>query len=55
MKKKMLNKVLILAGGKGTRFHPYSYVIPKPLIPINEKPILLYLINAFKKFKFKTR
>jgi NDP-sugar pyrophosphorylase family protein len=53
MKKKMCNKVLILAGGKGTRFHPYSYVIPKPLIPINEKPILLYLINAFKKFKFK--
>ena len=52
MKKNFFNKVLILAGGKGTRFHPYSHVIPKPLIPINEKPILSFLISAFKKYKF---
>jgi len=51
----MLNKtkVLILAGGKGKRFNPFSFVIPKPLMPINENPILMYLINSFKKYNFK--
>ena len=42
-------KVVILAGGKGTRFHPFSFVIPKPLMPIGEEPILLHLIKRFKK------
>lgn len=44
-------KVVILAGGKGTRFRPFSFVIPKPLMPIGEDPILLHLINRFKKSK----
>ena len=51
MKKK--TKVLILAGGKGKRFNPFSFVIPKPLMPINQNPILMYLINAFKRYGFK--
>ncbi len=42
-------KVVVLAGGKGTRFRPFSFVIPKPLMPIGEHPILLHLINRFKK------
>ena len=42
-------KVVVLAGGKGTRFRPFSFVIPKPLMPIGEDPILLHLINRFKK------
>ena len=42
-------KAVILAGGKGTRFRPFSFVIPKPLMPIGEDPILLHLINRFKK------
>ena len=46
-------KIVILAGGKGKRFNPFSFVIPKPLMPINQNPILMYLINAFKKYKFK--
>ena len=46
-------KVLILAGGKGKRFNPFSFVIPKPLMPINENPILMYLINSFKKYNFR--
>lgn len=45
----MLKKVVILAGGKGTRLRPFSFVIPKPLLPIGEDPILLHLINRFKK------
>ena len=42
-------KVVVLAGGKGTRFRPFSFVIPKPLMPIGEDPILLHLMNRFKK------
>lgn len=42
-------KAVILAGGKGARFRPYSFVIPKPLMPIGEDPILLHLINRLKK------
>lgn len=42
-------KVVVLAGGKGTRFRPFSFVIPKPLMPIGEDPILLHLINRLKK------
>src|SRR5688572_25246224 len=43
------SKVVILAGGKGTRFRPFSFVIPKPLMPIGEEPILLHLIHHFKR------
>ena len=51
--KKNKEKVIILAGGKGTRFNPFSFVIPKPLMPINQNPILLYLFKAFKKANYK--
>ncbi len=50
--KKTTSKVIILAGGKGKRFNPFSFVIPKPLMPINQNPILMYLIKAFKKYQF---
>ena len=46
-------KVVILAGGKGERFNPFSFVIPKPLMPLNQNPIIMYLIKSFKKYKFK--
>ena len=47
-------KVVVLAGGKGTRFRPFSFVIPKPLMPIGEDPILLHLINRFKKSNIRS-
>ena len=50
----METKAVILAGGMGKRFHPYSLVIPKPLIPIDEDPIILHLINQFKKSRITT-
>ena len=46
MKKNNNTKVVILAGGKGTRFNPFSFVIPKPLMPINQNPIILYLVTV---------
>ena len=42
-------KVVILAGGFGTRISEYTKTIPKPMIPINKVPILIHLINHFKK------
>lgn len=38
-------KVVILAGGKGTRLKPYSHVLPKPLMPVDRFPILEILIR----------
>lgn len=45
--------VVIMAGGKGTRLHPYTKIIPKALIPIGDMPIVERIINKFLEFKFK--
>ena len=41
------NKVVILAGGKGSRISEESKIKPKPMILINGKPIILYIINLY--------
>ena len=46
-------KVVILAGGKGTRISEYTKIIPKPMIQIGSKPILEHIINYYMKFGFK--
>tara|TARA_Y100000389_G_C17454604_1_gene517226 strand:+ start:2144 stop:2839 length:696 start_codon:yes stop_codon:yes gene_type:complete len=46
-------KVVILAGGKGTRISEYTSSIPKPMVPIGSKPILEHIINYYIKFGFK--
>ena len=48
----MSKRAVILAGGKGTRLRPYTISIPKPLVPIGDKPILELLILKLKKSGF---
>lgn len=46
-------KAVILAGGKGTRLSQFTKEIPKPLIPINGKPVLEYAIDNFAGYGIK--
>jgi NDP-sugar pyrophosphorylase family protein len=41
----MSKRAIILAGGRGTRLHPYTVVMPKPLMPLGEHPILEIVIR----------
>ena len=45
-------QAVILAGGKGTRLKPYTTVLPKPLMPIGDCPILEVVVRQFKKNGF---
>jgi len=45
-------QAVILAGGKGTRLKPYTTVLPKPLMPIGDYPILEVVIRQLKKNGF---
>jgi len=42
--------VVINAGGLGTRLYPYTKILPKPLIPIGDEPILSLIMGRFKKY-----
>ncbi len=42
-------KAVVLAGGKGTRLAPYTSVIPKPLMPIGDMPILDVLLHQMQR------
>lgn len=42
--------VVIMAGGLGTRLYPYTKILPKPLIPVGEIPIVEHIINQFHEF-----
>jgi len=41
------NQVVIMAGGKGTRLDPFTKVLPKPLIPIGEKPVIEHIMEKY--------
>ena len=45
-------KLVILAGGKGTRMGVMTESIPKPMVPLMQKPILEHQINFAKKYGF---
>lgn len=42
--------VVMMAGGLGTRLYPYTKILPKPLIPVGEKPIAELIIERFREF-----
>lgn len=45
--------VVIMAGGLGTRLYPYTKILPKPLIPIGDTPIVERIINRFYHYGAK--
>ena len=46
-------KVILLAGGYGTRISEYTKAVPKPMININGKPLLLHIMNQYAKYGYK--
>lgn len=45
-------KAMILAAGKGTRVRPITYTIPKPMIPILQKPVMEFLLELLRQHGF---
>jgi mannose-1-phosphate guanylyltransferase/phosphomannomutase len=46
-------KAIVLAGGLGTRLHPLTVNIPKPMVPVANQPMMEYVIYLLRKHKFK--
>ena len=46
-------KVVILAGGQGSRLSEYTKIIPKPMVKISGVPIISRIIKHYKKYGFK--
>lgn len=46
-----MSTAVILAGGQGTRLHPYTMVLPKPLVPVGDLPVLEIIIRQLKFHK----
>lgn len=49
----MSDRAVILAGGRGTRLRPYTVVLPKPLMPIGEYPILEVVVRQLARHGFR--
>ena len=49
---KKANKVILMVGGLGTRLHPLTETVPKPMLNVGNKPILETIIESFKSFGF---
>ena len=47
-----MRRVVILAGGEGTRLRPYTTVFPKPLMPIGDRPVLDIVVRQLKAHGF---
>ena len=46
-------KVVILAGGLGTRISEYTKNVPKPMIEVNKVPIIIHIMEHFSRYNFK--
>jgi len=46
-------KIILLAGGIGTRLSEYTDIIPKPMVEIGGKPILWHIMNYYAQYNYK--
>ena len=53
MKEKVNMKAVILAGGRGSRLSEFTHSIPKPLVQINGKPIIMHIIEHLINYGIK--
>ncbi len=49
----MIDTAIVLAGGLGSRLRPYTYVVPKPLIPVGKQPIVALLLEHLASEGFR--
>src|SRR4051812_6116801 len=48
-----MNRAIVLTGGKGMRLRPYTTVLPKPLMPIGDRPILDVVVRQLRHYGFE--
>src|SRR3954454_4129111 len=46
-------RAVVLAGGSGTRLRPYTAVLPKPLMPIGDRPVLDVVLRQLRAHRFE--
>ncbi len=46
-------KVVILCGGEGTRLRDTSEILPKPMVPVGDRPIVWHIMKYYASFGFK--
>ena len=46
-------KIVLLCGGKGTRLGFETKILPKPMVKLDQDPIIIHIINYYKKFGYK--
>src|SRR5581483_3487863 len=46
-------KAVIMAGGSGTRLRPLTCNLPKPMVPVANKPMALHIVNLLKQHNIK--
>ena len=48
-----MSRAIILAGGLGTRLRPYTVVLPKPLMPVGDRPVLDIVVRQLRRDDFQ--
>lgn len=48
-----VERAVILGGGKGVRLRPFTYELPKPLIPIKGKPLMQHIVEFLRYFEIR--
>ena len=46
-------KAVIMAGGEGTRLRPLTCTMPKPMVPVVNKPMMEHILNLLKRYHFR--